>query len=180
MYRRRACRCRGHARSVERSGRSPRSGRRRSRRAAEMTLLSMWLSRWVALFERRRSASPGVRRAADGASRTSVPSGTKPMAVPKNVAESLRKDSERAGPDMPVLERGHYILDRADLGRSESTGASADRASYRQRHTRTAAAVASVWNRLAHLAVSTVRRRGRSHGRAEHQFLLDVAVHRVA
>ena len=34
----------------------------------------------------------------------------------------LGKDGERPGRDMPVLERGHHVLDRPDLGWSQSMG----------------------------------------------------------
>ena len=37
-------------------------------------------------------------------------------------AEPLRKDGERPGRDMPVLERGHHVLDCADLGWGQSMG----------------------------------------------------------
>jgi len=37
-------------------------------------------------------------------------------------AERLRKDGERAGRDVPVLERGHHVLDRQDLAWSQSMG----------------------------------------------------------
>jgi hypothetical protein len=39
-----------------------------------------------------------------------------------NLAKSRRKDGERAGRDVPVLDRGHHVLDRPDLGWSESMG----------------------------------------------------------
>ena len=37
-------------------------------------------------------------------------------------AEPLRQDGERPGRDMPVLERGHHVLDRPDLGWGQSMG----------------------------------------------------------
>ena len=37
-------------------------------------------------------------------------------------AEPLRQDGERAGRDVPVLERGHHVLDRPDLGWGQSMG----------------------------------------------------------
>ena len=39
-----------------------------------------------------------------------------------DLAEPLRKDGERPGRDMPVLERGHHVLDRPDLGWGQSMG----------------------------------------------------------
>ncbi len=38
------------------------------------------------------------------------------------LAEPLRKDGERTGRDMAVLERGHHVLDRPDLGWGQSMG----------------------------------------------------------
>src|SRR5262249_42126250 len=39
-----------------------------------------------------------------------------------NLADALGKGSARAGGDVPVLDRGHHVLDRPDLGWSESMG----------------------------------------------------------
>src|SRR5262245_58800395 len=39
-----------------------------------------------------------------------------------DLAEPLRQDGERAGRDVPVLERGHHILDGLDLAWSKTTG----------------------------------------------------------
>ena len=39
-----------------------------------------------------------------------------------NLAEPLRKDGERAGRDVPVLERGHHVLDRPDFSWGQSMG----------------------------------------------------------
>jgi hypothetical protein len=39
-----------------------------------------------------------------------------------DLAEPLRKDRERAGRDVPVLERGHHVLDRPDLEWGQSMG----------------------------------------------------------
>jgi hypothetical protein len=37
-------------------------------------------------------------------------------------AEPLRQDGERAGRDVPVLERGYHVLDRPDFGCGQSMG----------------------------------------------------------
>jgi hypothetical protein len=39
-----------------------------------------------------------------------------------DLAEPLRKDGECAGRDVPVLERGHHVLDRPDFKRGQSMG----------------------------------------------------------
>jgi putative component of membrane protein insertase Oxa1/YidC/SpoIIIJ protein YidD len=49
-------------------------------------------------------------------------------------AEPLRKDGERAGRDVPVLERGHHVLDRQDLlGSTPDRDGSGDRLTERGR-----------------------------------------------
>ena len=88
-----------------------------------MTVVSMCLafagSR--ASFEGPPSAWPGACGAGGDASRTCRTNSAQVEGGPDR-AEPLRQDGERAGRDMPVLGRGHHVLDCPDFGWGQSMG----------------------------------------------------------
>src|SRR5262249_47823649 len=86
-----------------------------------MTVVSMCHVSLARVVRRPSLAWPGAGGAGDGASRTCAPGDTGRGRSP-DLAEPLRQDGERAGRSVPVLERGHHVLDGLDLAWSKTTG----------------------------------------------------------
>ena len=108
-------------RCVAKSCRSRHGDRRGSRRAGGSLWCRCARSRRLASFERPPSVSPDARGAGVGASRSAVRGGTRLRARPRPRRAAVQ-DGDRAGRDVPVLERGHHVLDRPDFSWGQSMG----------------------------------------------------------